>query len=886
MKNFIKLTTLVCVLVFLLAMSSSAKDIHVPGDFDRIQDALNAALIGDKVIVAPGTYQENVTMKSNVELLGAGADVTTIVGSGGTVVTAENANLLTKIDGFKIDGVGKGPYGIYCYSSSSPTISNVTITNTGGHGIYCYSSSSPTISNVTITNTKDYGIYCYSSSSPTINNTTITNTGGHGIEFLASSSPPTVSNVAITNTGGHGIHCNSSSSPTLNNVTITNTGEDGIRCTVSSSIISNVAITNTGGHGIGCINSSPTINNVTIASAKSAGIYCTESSNPKIRGSFISQNFSNGILIDGSSRSDLGMETEPGGNSIFHNGNYNVRNQNPTEVKAEGNWWGQSPPNPAFFSGKVDYDPWLTEPPPPIVPPPSITSVSPNAGPLAGGTLITITGTHFVTEATVTIGENSATDVKVESKTKITAKTPAGTDGAKDVRITNPDRNFTILPNGFFYAIMPGCELIPDVTTNMLSVSSTVYRETGEVVEDSLSVEVNIITQGLTETDTMGTAGKGQYSVTFVDMQKPVAKAGDEILVTVKDTQGKLVGQSRHTLTAVEVEANITKIDVTPTKAIDVKPVTVSLTLRKGINVISVPVKADKGLRMSDLAEHIGKENLSMIIRYDYTQDKFISYLPTFPKDSPANAVVQPSEGYIVVMKAEKEVEFEEKPSDDETAAPLLMSLALSSNGQSTSIFVVTGNVRREKTGEALNEVAVKIRNLRTGQTVEDVTGTLAGLGSYVATFVASSEEFMTRAGDEIEITAMDKDCRFAVITVTYTLTEHEISDHLFFMPLHLSLPKTFALLPNYPNPFNPETWIPYHLADNSPVTISIYNSKGQLIRTIALGNKPAGVYIAKDKAAYWDGRDNAGETVSSGLYFYTLEAGKFRSTRKMVIVK
>jgi len=144
----------------------------------------------------------------------------------------------------------------------------------------------------------------------------------------------------------------------------------------------------------------------------------------------------------------------------------------------------------------------------------------------------------------------------------------------------------------------------------------------------------------------------------------------------------------------------------------------------------------------------------------------------------------------------------------------------------------------------------------------------------------------MTRAGDEIEITAMDKDCRFAVMTVTYALTEHEISDYLLFMPLHLSLPKTFALLPNYPNPFNPETWIPYHLADNSPVTISIYNSKGQLIRTIGLGNKPAGVYIAKDKAAYWDGRDNAGETVSSDLYFYTLEAGKFRSTRKMVIVK
>jgi len=124
-------------------------------------------------------------------------------------------------------------------------------------------------------------------------------------------------------------------------------------------------------------------------------------------------------------------------------------------------------------------------------------------------------------------------------------------------------------------------------------------------------------------------------------MQKTVAKAGDEILITVKDASGKLVGQSRHTLTATEVLSKETRIDVTPCKAIDVKPATVTLTLHKGINVISLPVKAEEGLRMSDLAERIGKDNLAMIIRYDYTQDKFISYLPTFPDASKANATVK-----------------------------------------------------------------------------------------------------------------------------------------------------------------------------------------------------------------------------------------------------
>ena len=99
-------------------------------------------------------------------------------------------------------------------------------------------------------------------------------------------------------------------------------------------------------------------------------------------------------------------------------------------------------------------------------------------------------------------------------------------------------------------------------------------------------------------------------------------------------------------------------------------------------------------------------------------------------------------------------------------------------------------------------------------------------------------------------------------------------------------VPPTFALLQNYPNPFNPETWIPFKLAQNAPVTISIYDTKGQLIRTIALGNQNAGVYVTKSKAAYWNGRDSLGEKVASGLYYYTLQAGEFRATRKMVIMK
>ena len=99
-------------------------------------------------------------------------------------------------------------------------------------------------------------------------------------------------------------------------------------------------------------------------------------------------------------------------------------------------------------------------------------------------------------------------------------------------------------------------------------------------------------------------------------------------------------------------------------------------------------------------------------------------------------------------------------------------------------------------------------------------------------------------------------------------------------------VPEKTALLPNYPNPFNPETWIPYELAEAAEVTVSIHASDGTLVRTLELGQLPAGVYQNRSRAAYWDGRNAQGEPVASGVYFYTLIAGDFSATRKMLIRK
>lgn len=98
--------------------------------------------------------------------------------------------------------------------------------------------------------------------------------------------------------------------------------------------------------------------------------------------------------------------------------------------------------------------------------------------------------------------------------------------------------------------------------------------------------------------------------------------------------------------------------------------------------------------------------------------------------------------------------------------------------------------------------------------------------------------------------------------------------------------PKETVLLSNYPNPFTPETWIPYHLSRAANVTLTIYDTKGALVRRLDLGHQSADYFTNPTRAAYWDGTNELGETVVSGIYFYTLTAGAFSATRKMLILK
>lgn len=122
------------------------------------------------------------------------------------------------------------------------------------------------------------------------------------------------------------------------------------------------------------------------------------------------------------------------------------------------------------------------------------------------------------------------------------------------------------------------------------------------------------------------------------------------------------------------------------------------------------------------------------------------------------------------------------------------------------------------------------------------------------------------------QINLMDPDFQRGVVILEQLLT--------------VLTPEETTLLPNYPNPFNPETWIPYQLSEPANVTVSIYSTDGKLIRMLSLGDQPVGIYESRNRAAYWDGRNEFGEFIASGIYFYTLTTGDFTATRKMLIRK
>ena len=176
--------------------------------------------------------------------------------------------------------------------------------------------------------------------------------------------------------------------------------------------------------------------------------------------------------------------------------------------------------------------------------------------------------------------------------------------------------------------------------------------------------------------------------------------------------------------------------------------------------------------------------------------------------------------------------------------------------------------------------------------TEDTLTYHLGGTDADSFRIVKSSGQLQTNAELDAEtkstytVKVAVSDGKGGTDSITVTINVTDVASAAPSLETSPVIPDNTALLTNFPNPFNPETWVPYQLAKPAKVTLTIYNMRGVVVRTIALGHKAADVYTSRSRAIHWDGRNMFGEKVAAGLYFYTLTAGDWTATRKMLIRK
>ena len=292
------------------------------------------------------------------------------------------------------------------------------------------------------------------------------------------------------------------------------------------------------------------------------------------------------------------------------------------------------------------------------------------------------------------------------------------------------------------------------------------------------------------------------------------------------------------------------------------------------MNMISSPLKPRTPMNARSLAEMVGA---TTVIKLDDVNQKFVGWTP----DAPDNGFpIEGAKGYIVNVPHARQVAFVGAPWTNQPpvpAAPMARSIDTPNN---TWAFVVSGQLEGVQN---LEGYLVSVRNLRTNAIMTNRVRD----GYFAAATADLSRQSVVEVGDTLEVTVADTTGEIASEKLSFVVTPEALANAVLPITLKgIGIPKQSLVLQNYPNPFNPETWIPYHLSESAPVTLSIYDTTGRLVRTLSLGFKPAGFYQGRARAAYWDGRNDVGERVSSGVYFYRLSTPSFYQMKRMVILK
>ena len=302
---------------------------------------------------------------------------------------------------------------------------------------------------------------------------------------------------------------------------------------------------------------------------------------------------------------------------------------------------------------------------------------------------------------------------------------------------------------------------------------------------------------------------------------------------------------------------------------------TYTLHLDNGLNIISPPLRPETPLTARSFMEMVGS---TVIIAAE--DGDFISHTDATPGDG---FPIEGGRGYIVNTPQGGAVTFTGAPWDDSDSTQAAESASAPPVSGTLWAFVVDGVMDGEGFQKSYQ---IAVDNLSTGNRL---TEGLAEAGDrFTLGYADLSRTPIVQVDDTLRLTLTDIASGKPIGKIDYTITADNIRNA--YATLHLTFdsiaPIHTQLLQNYPNPFNPETWIPYQLASDVDVTVTIYDTESVLVRQLDLGYQQAGYYTDRVRAAYWDGRNHLGESVGSGIYFYQLRAGDYATLRKMVILK
>ena len=315
-----------------------------------------------------------------------------------------------------------------------------------------------------------------------------------------------------------------------------------------------------------------------------------------------------------------------------------------------------------------------------------------------------------------------------------------------------------------------------------------------------------------------------------------------------------------------------------------------TITLQPSLNLVGLPLRDSRINRVSDLLRLDGIWGNVRIVTV--TVNGYFRSVGW--AGDPGDIEVTGGQSFILSAQEAATVTISGDAWDN-TASGMMAAPSLMTGGSQmigiTPVLALSGSIVHGVRSTNSAGLRVTVKNLSTGSAVAariEETGDTPSQVDYRLTVVDIAGGRAAAMGDTLEISVTSPDTSIGVEPLRYTVTTEDVRRSRIELPtLFLQeIPAETELLRNYPNPFNPETWIPYRLAKDAFVTLTIYDGSGQVVRTLDVGHQTAAVYENQSKAAYWNGRNNLGESVASGVYFYNLTADNFSATRKMLILK